>query len=108
MKRRLRKKLHLEEFAIKGFEFTCRIAQGNQIDAFFDALVEVIEANNLWIDGSGSEEEFIGYVTSGERYGSVTDAEKDTISKWLNAFAGIENVEVFEMTDACYGDIKSA
>ncbi len=106
MNRRQRKKLYLEEFAVLGFEFSCTINREADIttDAFFDSLISLLSSRNLMIDGDGSDYEFVGYITSNERYGSATQEDIAAVKTWLESTSGIEDVKVFELTDVFYGN----
>ncbi len=105
MKRRLRKKLYLEEFAVLGFEFSCKLNEGASLnsDAFFDALIDLISSRNLMIDGGGSVNEFAGYVSSDKRYGSATEEDIAALKAWLESLDGVEEIKVTGLTDVCYG-----
>lgn len=103
--RRLRKKLYLDEFAMMGFEFSCKIdlKQEAEFDTLFDALAELIYSRNLLVDGGGNEDGFEGYIISGERYESATDEDRKAIEEWLKAQPGVSDVEVDDLSDAFYG-----
>jgi len=106
MKKRLKKKLYLDEFAVMGFEFSCKIKPGASLttDEFFDALIELIATRNLMINGSGREFEFSCYVTSNKRYESATEDDIATLKTWLESKDGVEDVKVSGLSDAYYGD----
>lgn len=105
MKRRLRKKQYLDDFAVFGFNFSCEIDTNSalDVDGFFDGLIEIIESRNLLIGGVGSETEFSGYITSNKRYDSATDDDRDALSAWFDTIKGIENIKVDPLCDAHYG-----
>ena len=104
MKKRLRKKLYLDEFAVKGFEFSVSLASFNddQFDSFFDALAEFIHSKNLEITGGGTQDKFNAYVASGDRYGSATDEDRTAVETWLNEQDGVSDVAVEALSDANY------
>ncbi|WP_426417131.1 YggL family protein [Aestuariirhabdus sp. LZHN29] len=103
--RRLRKKLYLGEFAVMGFEFTCRIdLKGeSEFDALFDELADLMGERNLLVIGGGSEESFEGYVVSSERYQSATDEDRKAVEQWLANQSCISDATVNELSDAHYG-----
>jgi len=103
--RRIRKKLYLDEFAIKGFELSFDIAEkADELNDFIWELVEVIESNGMDIGGSGDASSWNGFVLSSERYGSPTEANIKTVEDWLNAKDFISNVVMGKLVDANYGE----
>lgn len=106
MNRRLRKKLYLEEFAVLGVEFSCLISKKSDAsaDMIFDTIIDLIESRNLFIDGSGSEKGVSGYITSKERYGSVTEEDISAIKAALEAMQNITDIKVAKLSDAYYGE----
>jgi len=103
--RRLRKKLYLDEFAVMGFDFSCKLNAESGLDPeqFFDTLIDFIDGQELMIDIGGSKLEFVGYVTTAARYGSATEANRTDLTALLNSIPGVEDVVISEMTDAYYG-----
>ena len=101
--RRLRKKLYLGEFAILGFEVSCKtsIADFDQYDVFIDEFIDFIDSIGLCFGGGGLEL-FEGFLCSIERYHSVTEAEQLQVAQWLEARAEVSKVEVSELVDANY------
>lgn len=105
MKRRLKKKLHLEEFAVQGFEFSCRINTDElSADDFFDGLIELVENRDLVIEGDGSDHDFNAYVIASGRYESTSPDDVEAVKQWLEATKGIEDAKVEDLSDAYYGD----
>jgi len=105
MNRRLRKKLYLGEFAIMGFEFSCSIddIEEEKVNDFFSELLTFLQSNNMLFSGGGTKDNFGGYVTSQQRYGSLTDSDGEALSKWLTSAAGVSDVKIENLTDAIYG-----
>ncbi|MCL6416749.1 YggL family protein [Aestuariirhabdus sp. Z084] len=103
--KRLRKKLYLGEFAVMGFEFTCRInlKEESEFDDLFDGLADLMAQRDLLVIGGGSEESFEGYVVSSERYQSTTEEDRKAVEQWLSAQSSISDATVAELTDAHYG-----
>ncbi len=83
--RRLRKKMHIDEFQELGFSISWNFPQGTgeqQIDATVDALInEVIEPNGLAFDGSGYLQ-WEGLVCL-QQNGKCTDEHREQVRKWL-------------------------
>ncbi len=102
--RRLRKKLYLGEFAIKGFEFSCElnISTDIEFDAFFDRFVDVLEEKKLCMGSGGDLTSLAGFICSELRYGSATDADLAAIEAWLNSESLVSNVVMGELVDANY------
>ena len=103
IKLRLRKKLYLGEFAILGFEVSCKtsITDFDQYDVFIDEFIDFIDSIGLCFGGGGLEL-FEGFLCSIERYRSVTEAEQLQVAQWLEARAEVTKVEVSELIDANY------
>ncbi len=101
--RRLRKKLYLGEFAIKGFEMSCKIdiQDSDEYDVFIDALLDIVETNNLLL-GGGGEETFDAFVCSNQRYGSVSEEDRSNIEAWLSAHPKVSNLSVGPLVDVIY------
>lgn len=102
--RRLRKKLYLDEFAIMGFEFSCKIDLSEEADygAFFDNFAGQVEDRNLFVSLDGNEDLFEGFVTSGDRYGSATEDDRQAIEKALSEYKIVSDVTIGPLVDACY------
>ena len=49
--RRIRKKLHLDEWAILGFEFSCNLAEASEqeYESFFNTFADVVIEQHLYI-----------------------------------------------------------
>ncbi len=101
--KRMRKKLYLGEFAIKGFEMTCNIdiQDSEEYDTFIDALLAVVESNNLLL-GGGGEAVFDAFVCSDQRYGSVSEEDRLKIEAWLTAQPKVSDVAVGPLVDVIY------
>ena len=76
--RRLRKKLYLDEFAILGFEFSCKIDLSSEADydQFFEGFADLIDSRDLFVGIDGDDGLFEGFVTAGERYGSASEEDR--------------------------------
>ena len=105
MNRRLRKKLYLGQFAIIGFEFSCSIDEMDEtkVNNFFSELLSFLESNNMLFDGGGTKDNFGGYITSKLRYGSLTEADSETLKTWLSSNAGVKDIHLADLSDAIYG-----
>lgn len=102
-KKRIRKKLYLGEFSIKGFELTCKIdiQDSEEYDTFIDALLAVVESNNLLLGGGGTDE-FDAFVCSNQRYGSVSEEDRLKIEAWLKSQPKVSEVSVGKLVDVIY------
>lgn len=105
MKRRIRKKLYLEEFAVIGFEFSCAIEEMDEdkVDAFFDGLLGLMEEHDLMFNGGGTQQNFGGYISVNTRYGHATEAHRELLKNWLSQQAGVTDIQIDELSDAFYG-----
>jgi len=98
--RRLRKKLHIDEFQELGFSVAWRFPEGTseeQIDQTVDAFInEVIEPNKLAFDGSGYLV-WEGLICKQE-IGKCTEEHQATVRRWLEG-RGFEDVRISELFD---------
>lgn len=98
--RRLRKKLHIEEFQEFGFTVNWNFAEGTtpeQIDATLDKLInEVIEPNGLAFDGSG----YLAWegLVCLQEIGKCTEEHRKLVSAWLEK-QGLTDVKTSELFD---------
>ena len=102
--RRQRKKLYLDEYAIFGFEFslTINMEREEDYDQFFDAFADVIDDRNLFVNVDGHDGKLEGFVSSGDRYGSATEEDKQAIEAILNAQSIISDIVIGRLVDAFY------
>ena len=98
--RRLRKKMHIDEFQEVGFSVAWRFADGTseeQIDQTVNDLIdEVIEPNKLAFDGSGYLS-WEGLICLQE-IGKCTEEHQAIVRKWLED-RGLADVRTSELFD---------
>ncbi|MBK0002509.1 YggL family protein [Erwinia sp. S43] len=98
--RRLRKKMHIDEFQELGFSVGFSFAEGTSgesIDSTVDALIEeVIEPNGLAFDGSGYLQ-WEGLICL-QKIGKCTDEHRELVRNWLEA-RKLNDVKVTELFD---------
>ncbi|AFT67350.1 hypothetical protein Q91_1313 [Cycloclasticus sp. P1] len=84
-----------------GFEFTCKvdIDSDTQFEEFLEAFADVAEDKNLLISLDNDNEQFEGFVTSHDRYGSATEEDKAAIEAVLLAHSIVSDVEVSKLVD---------
>ncbi|GEM75244.1 YggL 50S ribosome-binding family protein [Vibrio sagamiensis] len=101
--RRIRKKLFLGEFAILGFEISCKtdINDFERYDVFVDDFIDYIDGLNLCFGGGGLEL-FEGFLCSTERYSSATEEQKKQVLAWLEARPEVSHAKASELIDANY------
>lgn len=101
--RRLRKKMHIDEFQEVGFSVGFTFAEGTSdetIDTTLDAFIaEVIDPNGLAFDASGYLQ-WEGLVCL-QQTGKCTDEHRELVSKWLEAHQ-LNDVKVTELFDVWY------
>ena len=102
--RRLRKKLHLEEFAILGFEFSFKLASttGDDYEQFFTSFAALANTEHLYISLGNDNELFEGSATSADRYGNATEENRAAMEALLNSQAIVSDVKIGALVDACY------
>lgn len=102
--RRLRKKLHLDEFQELGFDVETELKgplAGTAEEELLIAFIEgVIEPRGL-IYGGGVA---CGYVCKAGG-GSATDEDRSAVQAWLQARSEFTSVTVRELSDAWYGSL---
>lgn len=98
--RRLRKKMHIDEFQEIGFSLSWRFPEGTgideidrQVDAFID---EAIEPNGLAFDGSGYLS-WEGLICLQE-IGRCTEEHQQLVKKWLED-KGMQEVVISDLFD---------
>ncbi len=98
--RRLRKKLHIDEFQEIGFTVAFTFPADTSVEAIdstVDALIdEVIEPNGLAFDGSGYLQ-WQGLVCL-QKTGKCTEEHRELVKNWLTA-RNLNPVEVSELLD---------
>lgn len=104
MKRRLRKKLYLGEFAVLGFEFSCTLNLDTEdaYDSLLDQLIEFIERRDLCMGGSGDTNSFSGFICSAHRYKSAIDEDREAVKHWLESSGVASKVVIGGLVDAYY------
>ncbi len=98
--RRLRKKLHVDEFQEMGFEVTFRLNAGlsaEQMGVFWDAFIgDAIEANGLLYGGSTD-----GMACLRKR-GSAEESHREAVRAWLAARPEVSEATVGPLIDVWY------
>lgn len=104
--RRLRKKLHLNEFQELGFDIETALKEsliGDAEEALLIAFVEgVIEPRGL-IYGGGLT---CGYICKAGG-GSATDEDRAAVRDWLQARSEFASVTVHNLSDAWYASLTA-
>lgn len=105
MRKRLRKKLRLGEFAELGFELRLTTKAGlveDQLEDAIDRFIgEAIEARDLAVGGGGNGELWHFFVTRAGT-GSVSGEERAAVVAWLEADGRFAKVEASPLLDAWY------
>lgn len=103
MKRRLRKKLRLNEFQEMGFHLSYRFTKGvtsDSRDRHLAEFIDFIEAQRLTCGGGGDES--VSYFIAHVPRGSVSDAQRAAVQGWLAARKEVADVKVGPLVDAWY------
>lgn len=94
--RRLRKKLHINEFQEFGFAYKAKVKPGIQEEAFVEALLtELIEPRGLEFGGWTAG----GFVSKAGR-GSATQDDRTALIQWLGKRPEVESVMMSDLLDA--------
>ena len=103
MKKRLRKKKHVGEFAVLGVPVGIKLVDGTDFDSFLNAfLTDAIEANGCYVGGGGQKDRFSGFVELG-RKADLPEERLKRISRWLDTNSEVEKYVIGEITDVWYG-----
>lgn len=100
MRRRLRKKKHLEEFREDGFKVRAQISLEADFEAFIDRLIDAVEARRLGVTGGG-DKDFQGFVAHLGR-GTATEADREALGRFFAADPAVAQHEVGALVDAWY------
>ena len=102
--RRQRKKMHLDEWAILGFEFNCTLDKASETDygLFFDSLEELVSTQHLYMTIENDSETFEGFVTSADRYGNATEENRTSVETLMNSHKIVKDVKIGKLVDAFY------
>lgn len=101
---RQRKKLRLGEFQELGFDVSAAMAKElTQADreAFINALIDAVAERGL-LFGGGFNGGFEGFVVVDALRGSVTEEQRESFRKWLEARPELKDVVVGPLKDAWY------
>jgi uncharacterized protein YggL (DUF469 family) len=102
--KRLRKKLHVDEFAVLGFEVSfdfALIGDAQAVDQFLDNIIDLVETSGLLI-GGGINTSSSFFVMKERRYESTSQQDMDTLAHWLKQRAHVSNVVCGGLVDAYY------
>lgn len=100
--RRLRKKLHIGEFQVLGFDYelTWHMAPSIDVqDQFIDQLLEDLVAPRALSLGGG-----VNYGFVAARRGSVTDADRAAFESWLGRWPDLAEIKVGPLRDGWYDE----
>ena len=104
MKKRLRKKLRLQEFQEMGFlaDFKLNIPFTHEAEGvLWDKLFEFVDAQGFSIGGSMNS----FYVTRPKR-DTATEADREAFAAWLHQQPEVSGVKVWPLDDAWHGPFK--
>jgi uncharacterized protein YggL (DUF469 family) len=103
MKKRLRKKKHVGEFATFGVPVAVKLAAGTDFDSFLDAfLEEAIEANGCYFGGGGQKHRLSGIIELGRKI-DLSEERLKKVSHWLSSNSNVANHIIGEIEDLWYG-----
>jgi len=106
MKKRLRKKKHLGEFAEWGRQLVIMRNRKDGFDEFLDAFIEeAIELNKCYCGGGGKENKLDVVVELGRR-SDEPDARLKRITAWLDSRSDVESWRVGEEFDIWHEDFQ--
>lgn len=104
--RRLRKKLHIEEFKELGFtvswSFDKATAEENLDEVVDQFIREAIEPNGLAYEGSG----YLNWqgIICTQKLGNCTEEHRKIVEDWLNNH-GVSNVKIGQLIDIWWDEL---
>ena len=100
--RRLRKKLHVDEFAEYGFEVSIDLKDSVNTDAVLDHFVlHAMEQNGLEFGGGTASGAISGFITKSGR-GTLTQEHRVLVKSWLEEQEDIKSFDIGGLVDAWY------
>ncbi|MCO6545782.1 MAG: YggL family protein [Gilliamella sp.] len=105
--RRLRKKLHIDEFKELGFTVSWSFDEGtteetldNIVDQF---ILKAIQPNGLAYEGNG----YLNWkgIVCTQKLGNCTDEHRDIVTKWLESH-GLKNVKTSPLIDIWWDELE--
>ena len=106
MKKRLRKKKHLGEFAEWGRQLVITRNRKDGFDEFLDAFIEeAIESNGCYCGGGGKEDKLDVVVELGRRSDDPA-ARLKRITVWLDARPDVQSWRMGEEFDVWHEDFE--
>lgn len=106
--RRLRKKLFVGEFEVKGFTIKLTFKESQDESHFHgfmdDFFHQAIEQQGLLFSGWGTAESFQGLVMANKRYASVNPQQRQQVIDWLNQHPLLASLAASDLLDAYYGE----
>ena len=105
--RRLRKKLHIDEFKELGFTISWSFNEGTDeatLDKVVDQFIrEVIEPNGLAYEGSG----FLNWqgIICTQKLGNCTEEHRTLVTAWRES-KGLTNVEASPLLDIWWDEVN--
>ena len=103
MKKRLRKKKHVGEFAVFGVPVAIRLVDGTGFDPFLDTfLTNAIEANGCYFGGGGQKDRLSGIIELGRKT-DLPEERLKKVSHWLDTNSDVTNYLTGEINDLWYG-----
>lgn len=100
MKKRLRKKLHMGEFAELGFNMKLDVDYVD-LGVWLDKIIDFTESRGLCI-GGGHKFAFVC-----RRRGSCTDEDRLAYSEWLSSQPEVREWHISPLVDAWHSDPKN-
>lgn len=105
MKKRTRKKLHIEEFTEYGFEVKMELNMGEHKKEemkFLDDVINFVELHKMYMGGAINN----FYVC--KECGTATEEDRAMFLEWAQNDDRINSVKIKPLTNAWYGGIKPA
>jgi uncharacterized protein len=102
MRKRLRKKLHRAEYREFGFDLDWKFSGGleeQQVESFWDDLIEFVEQRGLILGGGGNQEAGGVFITKSRAPGADTD-DRAAVLSWVQQQPKVAEVAAGVLVDA--------
>ena len=107
MKKRLRKKKHLGEFAVYGISFRANFVPGlgdAEFDDFINGLIGLVEIHGLQTGGGGSRESgWTGVIEPSPGQREIPQDAIDALSAWLGVESQVADFKISTPWDVWHG-----
>ncbi len=107
MKKRMRKKLFLNEYKSLGFELIIEVKKGTENDKIIDLLddfIDFLDERDLSINARDNELNSAMLITSSLKYGSASNEDINACESWLKNKEIVKQIKIGNLIDSWYDE----